>query len=72
MKNSSEFIEGISFNQKKIDQRLVSGIHRAYTLNESNQFIKGMTTALNIVRGETYDRKMIDLDEPVYEKIKED
>ena len=72
MKNSNEFIEGMSFNQKKIDQRLSSGIHRAYTLNESNEFIKGMTVALRIVRGETYDRKMLNLDEPVYEKLKDD
>ena len=72
MENSKEFIEGMSFNQKKIDKRFSSGIHRAYTLNESNEFIKGMTVALRIVRGETYDRKMLNLDEPVYEKLKDD
>lgn len=72
MKNDERFLEGMSFNQKKIEQRLASGIHRAYTLRETNEFIKGMTMALNIVRGETYDRKMLNLDEPVYEKIKED
>jgi hypothetical protein len=72
MRDDERFLEGMGFNQKKIEQRLTSGIHRAYTLKESNQFIKGMTMALNIIRGETYDRKMLNLDEPNYEKIKED
>lgn len=67
-----EFLEGMTFNQQKVDQRLNSAIHRAYTLRESKEFIKGMTVALNIIRGDTYDRKTLNLDNPVYEKLKED
>lgn len=69
---SSEFVDGMQFNQQKMDQRLSSAIHRAYTYNESNQFIKGMTVALRVIRGEQYDRKLIDLDSPNYEKLKDD
>lgn len=66
------FIQGVSHNQKKTDQRLVSAIHKAYGFGEPSDFIRGMTWALRIVRGEQYDRKLLNLNKPVTEKLKDD
>jgi len=66
------FIQGVSHNQRKTDQRLIKAIHKAYGFQESSDFIRGMTWALRIVRGEQYDRKTLDLGKPNYEKLKDD
>jgi len=66
------FVQGLSHNQRKTDERLVKAIHKAYQFGEPNDVIRGMTLALRIVRGEQYDRKMLDLSKPTTEKLKDD
>jgi len=66
------FVQGVSHNQRKMDERLRRAIHKAYGFDESRDVIRGMTLALRIVRGESYDKKLLDLGKPVYEKLKDD
>ena len=66
------FLEGVSYNQRKTDERLFKAIRRAYDFEENPQLIRGMTLALKVVRGEAYDKKTLDLSKPVVEKIKDD
>jgi len=66
------FLEGISHNQRKTDERLVKALHKAYQFGEPNDVIRGMTLALRIVRGEQYEKKMLNLRKPVTEKLKDD
>jgi len=66
------FVQGVSHNQRKTDERLLKAIHKAYGFGEPRDVIRGMTLALRVVRGEQYDRKMLDLGKPVTEKLKDD
>ena len=66
------FLEGVSHNYRKTDERLVKALHKAYQFGEPNDVIRGMTLALRIVRGEQYEKKMLNLSKPVTEKLKDD
>jgi len=70
--NDNKFLEGIQTNQKKVDQRLVNALGKAYHYGEDKEFIKGMTMALRVIRGESYDGKTLNMSKPVYEKLKDD
>ena len=65
------FLEGVSHNQHKSDERLVKAIKRAQHFEENPQMIRGMILALKVLRGEPYDKKTLDMSKPVTEKIKD-
>lgn len=70
--NNPQFLEGMVFNQQKSDARLIKALHKAYQFGESKEFIKGMTVALRILRGDSYNEKTFDLSTQNYERMSDD